>query len=217
MDARERTLARIHEALASRPVPGRAATAPRPGTPGQPRAPDIELFTRRAELASCTVERVRDAEGVPDAVARYARARGQAARVTILDESLWGGYAWARVPAIHWSRGPLEPDGGLLVTGCEAAVAEEGAVVLAGDGREAASPFLALAHVVVVEARQLVPSLVSLWPVLRGRLAGGRWPRHLTVVLGPSRTADLGVPSRLGAHGPAAVHIVLVERGRHTL
>ncbi len=217
MDARERTLARIHEALANRPAPAPSAAALRPATPGQPRAPDIELFTRRAELAACTVERVRDAEGVPDAVARYARARGHARPATILDESLWGGYAWARVQEIHWSRGPLAPDGGLLVTSCEAAVAEEGAVVLAGEGRDAASPFLALDHVVVVEARQLVPSLASLWPRLRGRLAGGRWPRHLTVVLGPSRTADLGVPSRLGAHGPAAVHIVLVAQRETTL
>jgi len=210
MAARERTLARIREALASRPAPGHPAAVQRPGAPVRPRAPDLDLFTARAELAACSVERVLDAEAVPDAVARYVRARGQGEAATILDDALWARYAWDRAPEVHWARGPLAPDGDLLVTGCEAAVAEEGAIVLAGDDREAASPFLALDHVVVVRAGQLVPSLASLWPVLRDRFAGQRWPRHLTVVLGPSRTADLGVPSRLGAHGPAAVHILLV-------
>jgi L-lactate utilization protein LutC len=30
-------------------------------------------------------------------------------------------------------------------------------------------------------------------------------------IVGPSRTADLGVPSKLGAHGPGRVHIIIVD------
>lgn len=214
MSAREQMLSRIRQALASRPTLVQAAPAPQPSRSHAARAADPGVFTARAEIASCTVERVRGPAAVPEAVARYAHSRGAAARTTILDEAVWNRYPWGRAPDMRWSRGPLAADGELLVTGCEAAIAEEGAVVLAGDGRAAAAPFLALDHVVIVEAHQLVPSLASLWPLLRGRYAGARWARHLTVILGPSRTADLGVPSRLGAHGPAAVHIVLVAEDR---
>jgi L-lactate dehydrogenase complex protein LldG len=62
-----------------------------------------------------------------------------------------------------------------------------------------------------VSPEQLLDSLAGLWTALRGRAAP--LPRMLNLILGPSRTADLGVPSRLGAHGPLRVHIVLIADG----
>ena len=80
-------------------------------------------------------------------------------------------------------------------------------VVLKRVGPDGESAFLAATHVVVVEPARLVDSLESLWALLR---AAAIKPRMLNIIRGPSRTADLGVPSRLGAHGPLRVHVVLV-------
>jgi L-lactate utilization protein LutC len=48
------------------------------------------------------------------------------------------------------------------------------------------------------------------WPAWRAR---GRDPRTLNFVTGPSRSADIGQKLQLGAHGPTALHVFLLEDG----
>jgi L-lactate dehydrogenase complex protein LldG len=90
-----------------------------------------------------------------------------------------------------------------------AAVADEGLVVMAsGPAHAPESAFLAATHVVVVRAADMVDSLEALWARVRETRVHARM---LNMILGPSRTADLGLPARLGAHGPLRVHIILVD------
>ena len=202
--ARAQIIARLRVAKPARAVGSepRAGNAPEAAT----WAERAERFAAAARAASATVERVTETGAVADAVAGYLSAQGLPPGVHLGAEPVGcaaGGHDRLRIEA-----GPLRPDGDTLVTGCFAALAEEGAIVMvSGPAHRAESSFVAATHIVVVEAPRLIDSMDALWARLR---AAGALPRMTNVILGPSRTADLGVPSRLGAHGPLRVHVILV-------
>ena len=56
---------------------------------------------------------------------------------------------------------------------------------------------------------QLLPDLATAVHFLRARYAG-HWPSSLSVITGPSRTADIEKILVMGAHGPKrlALHLV---------
>ncbi len=163
------------------------------------------LFRARATAAAATVVEVDHADSVAAAVRSYLAGLGLPPEVRL--SAAPPGLRAGTFDGLRCDTGAPRPDGDTVITGCFAAVAEEGVIVMAsGAGHASESVFLAATHVVVVEASQLVDSLESLWSRVR---AAGR-PRMLNLVLGPSRTADLGLPSRLGAHGPLRVHVILI-------
>jgi L-lactate dehydrogenase complex protein LldG len=101
---------------------------------------------------------------------------------------------------------------GLGVTGAVAAVAATGSVVL--DSRVAGgriASVLPAVHLCVASVNSLLPTPGD---VLR-RLgsAGDALPPSLVLVTGPSRTGDIEQLLTLGAHGPTALHVVLVTDG----
>jgi L-lactate utilization protein LutC len=202
--AREEILARLRAASSTAPAPTVPLSTPARPSPTTWRERAVR-FAAQARAAQATVAEVATTDEVRGAVSAYLVEAGLAPEVVI----------GAAVPGLHAGVTPglrcegraLRPDGDALVTGCLAAVAEEGVVVLASGPEHAAeSAFLAATHILVVEAGQLLDSLEELWGLLRR----GARPRMLNVVRGPSRTADLGVPSKLGAHGPLRVHVVLL-------
>jgi L-lactate dehydrogenase complex protein LldG len=106
----------------------------------------------------------------------------------------------------------LHPDGDTAVTGCYAAVAEAGALVVATSPQHPLElNFLPASHVVLLDRSQLVATFECLWQQLRRDYADTVLPRCINLIVGPSRTADLGLPVKLGAHGPGRVHILLVN------
>jgi L-lactate dehydrogenase complex protein LldG len=101
---------------------------------------------------------------------------------------------------------------GLGITGAVAAIAATGSVVLdsrAAGGRLAS--LLPAVHLCVVQVNSLVATPSD---VLR-RLGSTRdaLPSSLVLVTGPSRTGDIEQLLTLGAHGPTALHVVLVSGG----
>ena len=101
---------------------------------------------------------------------------------------------------------------GLGVTGAVAAIAATGSVVLdsrVAGGRTAS--VLPTVHLCVASVNTLVSTPGD---VLR-RLgsAGDALPPSLVLVTGPSRTGDIEQLLTLGAHGPTALHVVLVTDG----
>jgi L-lactate dehydrogenase complex protein LldG len=101
---------------------------------------------------------------------------------------------------------------GLGVTGAVAAVAATGSLVLdsrAAGGRSAS--LLPTVHLCVVSVNTLVAAPAD---VLR-RLGSAvdALPPSLVLVTGPSRTGDIEQLLTLGAHGPTALHVVLVTDG----
>lgn len=97
------------------------------------------------------------------------------------------------------------------------AVAETGSVVVAGnDLLPRLATMLPLVHIVLVEQRSLVSSLDEAGDFLRRLTAGEGMPpaRNVSIITGPSRTADIEKTLSVGVHGPRDLHIVLIQRYR---
>ena len=90
----------------------------------------------------------------------------------------------------------------LGVTSCDCLVAQTGSIIvstLSAGGR--ALSVLPPTHLVIARRGQIVPDLVSATALLRKRY-DQHWPSALSVITGPSRTADIEKILVLGAHGP---------------
>lgn len=170
----------------------------------------VERFASLAREEAATTERVPDAGAVPAAVFRYLHSQQLGLRLITTGNARSSAIDWTSVAELDCVAEPVGTDGDTVVTGCYAGVAEAGAVVtLSSSDHPSEFNFLAATHIVIVQASAVLASFEELWSRLRADYPES-WPRMMNFIVGPSRTADLGVPSRLGAHGPARVHIVIV-------
>jgi L-lactate dehydrogenase complex protein LldG len=93
------------------------------------------------------------------------------------------------------------------VTGCDAAVAETGSLVMfSAPGRSRAVSLLPPFHIALVERRRLCFSMADVFETYRHRLEGSA---SCTFITGPSRTADIELTLTLGIHGPGRVTIII--------
>ena len=94
------------------------------------------------------------------------------------------------------------------VTGCAALVAETGTVLLASSPEQPRSAsLLPERHVVVARASQVVGTLAE----ALSRFPVGSLPTALTLVTGPSRTADIEKVLVLGVHGPRELAVFILN------
>ena len=106
-----------------------------------------------------------------------------------------------------------EPNVRVGLTGAAAGLAATGSLVMvSGAGKNRKTSLLPSIHVAVVTSDQLVPDFES-W-MLQQREIGlehFREASNTVLISGPSRTADIGKILVMGAHGPLAVHIILIS------
>jgi L-lactate dehydrogenase complex protein LldG len=100
-------------------------------------------------------------------------------------------------------------DGAL--TGCTAAIAETGTIVLTADEREGrrALTLVPDVHICVVQASQiveLVPEAIALLGEITARSG-----RPITLISGPSATSDIELSRVEGVHGPRTLVVVITE------
>jgi L-lactate utilization protein LutC len=98
---------------------------------------------------------------------------------------------------------------GAAITGAVAAIAEHGS--LACESRPAlarGSSLIPPIHIAVVAATQVLPDLCDYFAVLSGR---PELPAAVSLLTGPSKTADIEGVLVTGVHGPGAVHVILVR------
>jgi L-lactate utilization protein LutC len=88
------------------------------------------------------------------------------------------------------------------VTGCDCLIAQTGSIVVStrSAGGRALSVLPAI-HVVRARRDQIVADLPAALAWLRRRY-DGHWPSAISVITGPSRTADIEKILVMGAHGP---------------
>lgn len=207
--ARAKILARIRAGVAS--VAAGSATTPVRSPESADRGAVIERFRRHAHEAAATTERISAFTDIPVSAARYLRGQGLPPQALIADDiRARGGFdEWVEEFAVIDR--PIQPDGDTVVTGCFAGIADAGAIVtVSAAGYPVARNFLAKTHLAVVPARRIFADHDALWRCFDEEFGDSR-PRMMNWIVGPSRTADLGVPSKLGAHGPARVHILIVD------
>jgi L-lactate dehydrogenase complex protein LldG len=171
----------------------------------------VDRFIALVTAEATTVECLADLAQVPHAVESYLRGQQLPARV-VVDTSACMSVEAFSATNVQVSMPPLRPDHDVLLSGCYGAVAESGALVIStGDGHAITNDFLAETHIIILPANRIVATLADLWDALRADAQGSFMPREFCLVTGPSRTADLGVPAKMGAHGPARVHVLLIN------
>lgn len=101
------------------------------------------------------------------------------------------------------------------LTGATAVAAENGAIVLAEeDGYGRVISNLPFTHICVTTPDKVVASLEDAMLLCRAYarfLLGRPLSRYVSVITGPSKTADIAFTLVKGMHGPKHVHVVLVD------
>jgi hypothetical protein len=104
------------------------------------------------------------------------------------------------------------------ITGATALVADTGSLVLAEDlgfGRAASN--VPPVHIALVTADSVVESLLDAALIARGYAVmtlNRPVPRYLSLISGPSKTADIGFTLVHGMHGPRTVHVLIWDHPR---
>lgn len=99
----------------------------------------------------------------------------------------------------------------VVITGCEYLAANLGSVIVssaqAGSRRMFAFPPV---HLVVAHQSQVIETLEMAYSLTMNKY-GQQLPSMITVITGPSRTADIEKTLILGAHGPKYLHVFILD------
>jgi L-lactate dehydrogenase complex protein LldG len=105
----------------------------------------------------------------------------------------------------------LSEDTDAAITGCEYLVATLGSVIVSSAQAGSRKIFVyPPVHLVVANASQIVETLEEGYEKTVSKY-GDRLPSMITVITGPSRTADIEKTLILGAHGPKKLHIFILN------
>ena len=223
-------LARIRGALGRGPD----AAAPEELPPFSPSAAHVEqgddvgLFREMLVHAGARVREARTAEEAAEYIAGLL-PRGAPGKVAVSDgaERTAGGLraslthsGLAVVPTLREYEAaggsPEQYLGELLtaaagVTGARHAVAATGTLVLdSGDEHSRLISLVPPVHVCLVRPSSILTDLETLCARAAAR---GEVPAALTLVTGPSRTADIEQTLTVGVHGPGELHVLLYAGG----
>lgn len=95
------------------------------------------------------------------------------------------------------------------ITGCEFLVARLGSIMVSSKTSRRLNVYPEI-HVVIAYVNQLVDDLKDAFTSVQNKYSG-KLPSMLSVITGPSRTADIEKTLVMGAHGPRELFVILVE------
>jgi len=95
------------------------------------------------------------------------------------------------------------------ITGCEFIIARLGSIMVSSKTSRRLNVYPEI-HVVIAYADQLVDDLKDAFEAVQKKYSG-KIPSLLSVITGPSRTADIEKTLVMGAHGPKELFVILVE------
>jgi L-lactate dehydrogenase complex protein LldG len=202
MNAREAIL----DAIRAR----RIKTAARP--PSYRRAPAtddaVTLFVAQATRAAAEVRRLGRLQDVPTAIADALRARNMKAEVHFPDDSgATRDLPWDLAPGLSRVHALPGPDDA-AVSFAPYGIAETGTLAFPSRrGAPASWHFRPGLEIAIVRASNIVADFETV--IAREKPDG--WPSTLNLVTGPSRTGDIEQTLELGAHGPKALVVLVVE------
>ncbi len=97
------------------------------------------------------------------------------------------------------------------ITSCDFLISRFGSVMVSsglGSGRQIF--VFPETHVVIAHTSQVVPELKDALTGIKKKYAGN-FPSQITVITGPSRTADIEKTLVMGAHGPKNLYVFMVD------
>jgi L-lactate dehydrogenase complex protein LldG len=95
------------------------------------------------------------------------------------------------------------------ITSCEFLIARLGGIMVSSKNSRRLNVYPET-HVVIAYVGQLVNDLKDAFEAVQKKYSG-KLPSMLSVIAGPSRTADIEKTLVMGAHGPRELFVILVE------
>lgn len=221
MSARDIVLGKIRRSLGvtgeevnrNATVDQRLRQAPRGVVPARGQlahADQVALFRTMAEKAAATVTQVASADAVPEAVAEYLRSRNLPATLRMGDDRRLAAMPWSSTQ-VAVGHGPSDGSDAVGLNHAFAGVAESGTLVIrSGKDNPTTLNFLPETEIVVIDAKDIAGDYETVWDRIREVDGKGFMPRTVNFITGPSRSGDIEQTIILGAHGPRALHIVVV-------
>lgn len=223
MSARDNILSKVRRSLAvsgddqarrtvvaTRLAEAKAGIIPARGQlPGEER---IKLFSYYAEKYGATTTRIASIEDLPGEVSRYLKSRNLPASVRMGEDPFLKAAHFESEPVLTVLSGASDGTDLAGVSHARAAVAESGTLVLAsGPDNPVTINFLPEHHIVAIRAPDIGASLEEALAGITASFGKGEMPRTVNFVTGPSRSGDIEQKIIMGAHGPRALHIVIVD------
>jgi L-lactate dehydrogenase complex protein LldG len=119
----------------------------------------------------------------------------------------WPEVQWFIVDQTEGDARPFAAAAELGISVVDIALAETGSAVMSsGPGRSRLTGLLPPVHAVLLPHSALTPDIFT-WTAARK----GQWPSSLTLVSGPSKTADIEQTMAVGVHGPKRFIALLFE------
>ncbi|WP_298270868.1 lactate utilization protein [Geobacter sp.] len=164
----------------------------------------VEQFTTAAEAVGAEVKRF---PTLNEAVAAIrSRAGGRAVATSALPppvRSALDGLDCVPAGALHTAE--------IGISFAQAGIARTGSLLLAlSDPAGRSATALPPVHLVILDAATIVADLSALGGTL-GALLSSPGSAYLSLITGPSRTADIERVLTIGVHGPKELHILIVE------
>ncbi|MGD9870951.1 MAG: lactate utilization protein C [Thauera sp.] len=218
MSARETILNAVRAGLDSRKVDAEAARREADALlqdldairPELPAGALVDAFIARvtSPKVAATAERIKDITELPAAVRRYLDAHDLPPHVALQPAAVLEDLDWVALE----TRDGVKPDDVVGIGIARWGIAETGSLVFhSGPETPILANFLPLHHIVMVRERSILAFLDD----YAVAVAGQRPPRNVNLITGASGTTDIEGSLVLGAHGPAHLHVVIVENDIH--
>jgi len=166
----------------------------------------IDDFIAMAEKVETSVARVGKLADLPAAVTSFLRAQNKPAAICLPHGSQLDGLDWPQTMSVS-KDAPGIDDTALSLA--PFAIAETGTLVHAAEnGAPASWHFRPGLEIVALRASSIRSTFEDVLDQLKG---SGPLPHTLNLVTGPSRTADIEQTLEVGAHGPKALLVVIIE------
>lgn len=194
-------------------VEARIADHPRGIIPEQTLTPTALLrrFSQKVRASAGTLETCKSGD-LKKVVTRYLRDHNLPARVRIGKDRRLNKLKAAGGSLLEVEQGASHGDDLACVSHAMGGVAESGTLFLAsGPNNPTTLNFLPEHHIVVVNAKNVTGSYEELISSVRKTYGSGNMPRALNMITGPSRSGDIEQTLILGAHGPLALHVIVVK------
>lgn len=144
------------------------------------------------------------------AIADALRARDLPAALRVGTDPSLAALPWDTAPAISLRFGKAESGDAAALSRAVAGAAETGTLFLvSGADNPTTLAFLPELHVVLIHAEDIVGAYEDAFDRLR-KTFGGKLPRSVNMISGPSRTADIEQTIVRGAHGPKHLLVVIL-------
>jgi L-lactate dehydrogenase complex protein LldG len=202
MSARDEILSNIRSRRVRSPARPKQYVVPQ--LPKEARAQFIE----RARASGADVRELAGNADIPSAIAEALRDRNLQAAVHLPPEAQWDALPWPSAPGLTLTREPPGGDDAALSV-APYAIAETGTLVFLSDNARPASwHFRPGLEIAILPASCILPHLESV--LAKAKLADAL-PHTINLVTGPSRTGDIEQTLELGAHGPRALVVLVID------